>query len=338
MKRSIILSSLLILLVLTAIVSLTLGKYPVTLSDTCLFFVGKILNEKQATVLDQTLLENLLLSIRLPRIIAAMFVGASLSVSGAAFQAMFVNPLVSPGLLGVLAGASFGAALGMVVSNSWLAVQICTFLFGFAAVMIAVGIARIYRGSTILLLILGGVISGAMFTSLLSIVKYSADPYDKLPAIVYWLMGGLSLADGQTVLYVAVPMTVSIVGILSMSGYLNVLSMGDEEAKAMGVPVQRIRFLMIFLATMASALTVVIAGMIQWVGLIIPHIARMLVGPNNRTLIPASILIGATYLIVVDDVSRLMFNVEIPIGIVTSLVGIPFFVLVLRKANRGWGA
>jgi len=338
MKRPMILSVLLFILLSVALVSLTLGKYPVTLSDTCLFFIGKILNEKQATVLDQTLLENLLLSIRMPRIIAAMFVGASLAVSGATFQAMFVNPLVSPGLLGVLAGASFGAALGMVVAKSWLAVQICTFLFGFAAVMIAVGIAKMYRGNTILLLILGGVISGAMFTSLLSIVKYSADPYDKLPAIVYWLMGGLSLADGQTVLYVAIPMTISIVGIISMSGYLNVLSMGDEEARALGVPVQRIRFLMIFLATMASALTVVVAGMIQWVGLIIPHIARMLVGPNNRVLIPASILIGATYLIVVDDVSRLLFNVEIPIGIVTSLVGIPFFVLVLRKANRGWGA
>jgi iron complex transport system permease protein len=282
------------------------------------------------------LLGNLLLDIRLPRILAAALIGASLSVSGAAFQAMFVNPLVSPGLLGVLAGASFGAAMAMVFFKSWFAVQAATFVFGFAAVLISVGTAKIYKGNSVLLLVLGGVISGALFTALLSAVKYVADPYNQLPAITVWLMGGLSLIDMGTLTAVAIPQIASIILIVLFAGYLNALSMGDEEAKALGISVEWVRFFLIFLATLMSALTVVMAGMIVWVGLIIPHIARMLAGPDNKILIPASAFIGAIYLIVVDDVSRLLFNVEIPIGITTSLIGIPFFAVMLRKASRGW--
>jgi iron complex transport system permease protein len=215
-------------------------------------------------------------------------------------------------------------------------VQTGTFVFGFAAVLIAVGTAKMYRGNTILLLVLGGVISSALFTSLLSIVKYVADPYNQLPAIVQWLMGGLSLVDGRSLTFLAIPQVASIILIALFSGYLNALSMGDEEAKALGVPVEWVRLLLIFLATTASALTVVLAGMIGWVGLVIPHVARMLIGPNNKTLVPASALIGAIYLLIVDDVSRLLFNVEVPIGISTSLIGIPFFWIILRKARKGW--
>lgn len=325
-----------LLLLVTAIISLTLGKYPVPLQDTARYFLFRIFGVGNISPEYYQILGNLLVDIRMPRILAAILIGASLSVSGAAFQAMFVNPLVSPGLLGVLAGASFGAALGMVFSKTWLAVQACSFLFGFAAVLIAVGIAKMHKGNTILLLVLGGVISGALFTSLLSIIKYIADPYNQLPAIVQWLMGGLSLVDRSTIFAVGVPQGVSIIMIILFSGYLNALSMGDEEARALGIPVEWVRMLLIFLATVMSALTVVVAGMIGWVGLIIPHVARMLVGPNNKVLIPASALIGAIYLVVVDDVSRLLFNVEIPIGITTSLIGIPFFAFILKKAKRGW--
>jgi iron complex transport system permease protein len=320
----------------TAGVSLTLGKYPVTAGDMLRFLLQKALGTGRMAPDAFNLLQNLLLDIRLPRILAAVLIGASLSVSGAAFQAMFVNPLVSPSLLGVLAGASFGAALGMVFFKSWVAVQVSTFVFGFAAVLIAVGMAKMYRGNTVLLLLLGGVVSSALFTSLLSIVKYVADPYNHLPAITVWLMGGLSLIDSRTLAFTAVPQLVSIILIGLFSGYLNALSMGDEEARALGIPVEWVRGLLIFLATVASALTVVMAGMIGWVGLIIPHIARMLVGPDNKTLIPASALIGAIYLVAVDDVSRLLFSVEVPIGIATSLIGIPFFAIILRKSRRGW--
>jgi iron complex transport system permease protein len=337
MKRNLLFPALSVILIVTAVFSMTLGKYPLALSDIAGFIIYKMLGVGSIDSERSRLLGNLLMDIRLPRIIAAILVGASLSVSGAAFQAMFVNPLVSPGLLGVLAGASFGAALGMVFSKSWVAVQICTFLFGFAAVLIAVGIAKIHKGNTILLLVLGGVISGALFTSLLSIIKYIADPYNQLPAIVYWLMGGLSMVDRRLLVITGIPQVISIILITLFSGYLNALSMGDEQARALGIPVEWVRMLLIFLATIMSALTVVIAGMIGWVGLIIPHVTRMLVGPDNKALIPASALIGAVYLIVVDDVSRMLFNAEIPTGITTSLIGIPFFAIMLKKAKRGWG-
>jgi iron complex transport system permease protein len=336
MRTGLVITSLFAALVLAVLVSLVLGKYPVGIRDICSFFLWKIFNARVTLTIDRQLLENILLSIRLPRIIAAVFVGASLSISGASFQAMFINPLVSPGILGVLAGASFGAALAMILSKSWFVVQASCFIFGFLAVMAAVGVARLYKGNTVLLLILGGVISGALFTSLLSIVKYLADPYNQLPAIVYWLMGGLTLVDGNTIRTTAIPVLAGIVLIMSLSGYLNVLSMGDEEARTMGVPVEKIRLILIVLATMLSAVTVVLAGMVGWVGLIIPHIARMIVGPDNRVLIPVSALIGALYLVAVDDVSRLLFATEIPLGIITSLVGIPFFAIVLKRANRGW--
>ncbi len=338
MKTGFVISSLFVSLVLTVLVSLALGKYPVGVGDICSFFLWKVFNARVSLTVDRQLLENILLSIRLPRIIAAVFVGASLSISGASFQAMFINPLVSPGILGVLAGASFGAAFAMIFSKSWIVVQASCFIFGFLAVMTSVGVARLYRGNTVLLLILGGVISGALFTSLLSIVKYLADPTNQLPAIVYWLMGGLTLTDGATVKNTAIPVLGGIILIMSLSGYLNVLSMGDEEAKAMGVPVERVRFILIVLATMLSAITVVLAGMIGWVGLIIPHMARMIVGPDNRVLIPVSALIGALYLVLVDDISRLVFTTEIPLGIITSLVGIPFFAAVLKRANKGWSS
>ena len=332
-----ILPLLLIVLVLTICVSLTIGKYPLGLTDIGNFFLLKLFKMGNMDVRQQDLLSNLLFDIRLPRILAAALIGASLSVAGASFQAMFVNPLVSPSLLGVLAGASFGAALGMVFSGSWFAVQCLTFFFGFLAVGIAVAIAKMHKGNTILLLILGGVISGAMFTSLLSVIKYIADPANQLPAIVQWLMGGLSLVDYKTLLAAGIPQIVSIALVILFSGYLIALSMGVEEARSLGIRGERIRLLLIFLATLMSALTVVIAGMIGWVGLIIPHITRMLVGPDNKILVPASALIGAIYLIAVDNVSRMLFVVEIPMGIVTSLVGIPFFVLILRKAQKGWG-
>lgn len=334
-KKNLWIPCLLLLLIFTVLMSLTLGKYEITMGEIFQFLaawtgMGSLEREKY------TLLSNILLDIRLPRIVAAALIGSALSVSGAAFQAMFINPLVSPGLLGVLAGASFGAALGMIVSESWFAVQAGAFTCGFAAVIAAVGIARLYRGDRLLMLILGGIISGALFTSLLSIVKYVADPYDQLPAIVYWLMGGLSLADGKTVTLVSFPIVGGILCLLFFSRHLNILSMGDDEAKSLGINVSRLRMLLIFFATLISALTVVIGGLIGWVGLIIPHVARMLVGPDNRLLMPVAALIGATYLIAVDDVARLIFTVEIPLGIVTSLMGIPFFTLVLKNARKGW--
>lgn len=318
------------------VVSLCLGKYPLHLAEISSFFRQEWFGGALLSAERMELLRNLLLEIRLPRILAAALIGAALATSGAAYQAMFVNPLVSPSLLGVLSGASFGAALGMVFFKNWYEVQLASFLGGVVAVLVAVGLAKVYRISGTIMLVLGGVISGALFAALLSLVKYLADPYNQLPAIVYWLMGNLSLADRSTVLRVSLPICLGL-GILMLSARkLNVLSMGDEEAAALGINVQRVRLLVIGAATLISALTVVIAGAVGWVGLIIPHISRMLVGPDNTTLLPVSALLGAGYLIVVDDVARLAFAFELPIGIVTALVGIPFFMLVLGNARKGW--
>ena len=323
------------LLVAAVLVSLCLGKYRVPLDDILAFAGWKFFGLSGLDEESRGLLTNVLLDIRLPRILAALLIGAALAVSGTAFQALFINPLVSPGILGVLAGASFGAALGMMLANSWLVVQCSTLAFGFAAVGVAVGIARLFRSHSIIMLVLGGIISGAFFTALLSIAKYAADPTNQLPAIVYWLMGNLAAADRPTILTVSVPMLLGIVLLLCHGGRLNVMSMGEEEASALGINVKQVRMTVIFLATMVSALTVVIGGIIGWVGLIIPHICRMLVGPDNRLLLPAAALLGATYLLVVDNVCRLLFTFEIPTGIVTSLIGIPFFVLVLNNVRRG---
>lgn len=318
---------LLLMLGVGMLLALSLGKYPLTFEN----WMGIISGDADAVVY------SVVFDLRLPRIVAAILVGAALAVSGAAFQSMFVNPLVSPSLLGVLAGASFGSALGILLSLSWFGIQLLTFAFGCVAVLFAMGVTLLYRsGSGILILVLGGIISTSLFTSLLSIVKYTADPYDQLPSIVYWLMGSFAMVEQSTLLGVAAPMLIGIAMLMALSKYLNVLSMGDEEARALGVNVRWIRIGAIGAATLISSLTVVTAGVIGWVGLVIPHIARMLVGPDNRILIPTSALIGGIYLLFVDTIARNTFDSEIPIGILTSLVGIPAFVIILRHAKRGW--
>lgn len=338
MTRRLLLLSLLGLLGAAILASLVAGRYPVTLSEIGAF-LGHELFEMN-TPLDEEKLQTvsiLLVQIRLPRVLAAILVGAALSISGAAFQSMFMNPLVSPGLLGVLAGASFGAALGMVVFTSWFAVQVTAIGFGLLAVLLAMGLARLYRGDRLLLLVLGGIISGALFTSLLSIVKVLADPYNQLPAIVYWLMGGFSMVKGKTTLAVTLPILSGIGVLLLFAGRLNVLTMGDEEAQSLGIHVTRLRTGLIVTATFISSLTVALGGIIGWVGLVVPHMGRMLVGPDNRILLPVSALMGALYLLLMDNVSRLLFTVEIPIGILTALLGIPVFAVILKNARKGWG-
>lgn len=337
MKNSFLFGLITIALGMSILISLALGRYEIDLMTLIHLVLWKVMNIGSAPN-DATLLSNIVFDIRLPRILAVILVGAALSVSGGAFQAMFVNPLVSPGILGVLAGASFGAALGIMVSHSWFGVQLFSFAFGFIAVLVALGVAKIYgrSGSQTILLVLGGVISSSLFSALLSVVKYVADPYNKLPTIVYWLMGSFSAVDMKTLSSVAIPLILSTIFLSLMGKYLNILSLGDDDAKALGVRVTWVRNSAILLATLLSTLTVVVAGMIGWVGLIIPHIARFLVGADNRVLLPMCALLGATFLIIVDTLCRTSMSVEIPIGIATSLIGIPIFVLALKNAKKGF--
>ena len=324
-----------ILLILIATLSLLWGQYPIPLETLIGYLQFKLFSGSGNDT--YTLLDNIILQIRLPRVLLAILIGASLATSGAAFQAMFVNPLVSPGILGVLAGASFGAALGMLISEHWYVVQILAFIFGFVAVAVAMLIGSMVTNSrSTIMLVLGGVISGSLFTALLSIIKYVADPYSTLPAIVYWLMGSLTMADLSGVLLISVPMLLSIGGMILLGKYFDILSLGDEEAKALGINVTMVRLVAIILATIASSLSVVMAGIIGWIGLIIPHIIRMAIGPSHRLLMPLSAIVGGAFLLLADTISRLAFSVEVPIGILTSLIGIPVFIIVLKNARAAW--
>ena len=320
-----------------AIFALLLGQYHIGVSTFFKFLEFKFFGGAQSDPSSFALIDSIIVDIRLPRVLLAILIGAALSTSGAVFQAMFVNPLVSPGILGVLGGSSFGAALGMLLDAHWYVVQILAFGFGFVAVGFAVFVGSMVTNSrSTVMLVLGGIISGSLFTALLSVIKYIADPYNTLPSIVYWLMGSLSMAQLHEVLLVGIPILLSIFGMIFMSKYFDLMSLGDEDAKALGVNVAVVRFIAILLATIASSLSVVMAGIIGWVGLIIPHIIRMALGPSHKLLIPLSAIVGAIFLLLADSVSRLALSVEIPIGILTSLIGIPIFIIVLKNARSAW--
>ena len=323
-----------LLLALCVAGSLLLGKYGFGAEDYARYALALLRGE---SLKDFEVMHTLLLEIRLPRILACVLIGASLAISGAAYQAMFVNPLVSPSILGVLSGAGFGAAVGMFFKFNEYLIQLSTFGFGFLAVAVALGVSALYsRSSSVIVLVLGGVISGSLFTSLLSVLKYAADPNDALPAITYFLMGSLGFASKSFIQISILPMCAGVL-LLALSGkYLNALSLGEEEAKSLGVNTARVKIFIILVATFVSALSVTIAGIIGWIGLIVPHIARFIFGADNRAVLASSAMIGAIFLLFCDSFSRLIFTFEIPIGIVTSLFGIPMFIIVLRRAKRSF--
>ena len=323
-----------LLLALCVAGSILLGKYGFGASDYINYVTALLKGEN---LKEYEVMHTLLLEIRLPRILACVLIGASLAISGAAYQAMFVNPLVSPSILGVLSGAGFGAAVGMFFRLNEYLIQLSTFGFGFLAVAVALGVSALYsRSGSVIVLVLGGVISGSLFTSLLSVLKYAADPNDALPAITYFLMGSLGFASKSFIEISILPMCAGVL-LLALSGkYLNALSLGEEDAKSLGVNVARVKIFIILVATFVSALSVTIAGIIGWIGLIVPHIARFIFGADNRAVLASSAMIGAIFLLFCDSFSRLIFTFEIPIGIVTSLFGIPMFIIVLRRAKRSF--
>lgn len=280
-------------------------------------------------------LENAILYVRLPRILMAMLVGMSLSVSGAAFQGVFRNPLVSDHILGVSNGAAFGAALALLFGAPLSIVQLAAFASGMLAVLLTYFISRVYKTAPTLTLVLGGVIVGAFFSALVSLLKYSADPLDKMPAIVFWLMGSFSKISIVDLKYAAPIMLVSISALYLVRWRINVLAMGEEDAKALGIETERFRIVIIIFCTLATAAAVSVSGVVGWVGLIIPHIARILVGPDHKVLIPATISLGGTYLLLIDNLARSMATAEVPLGILTALIGAPFFAYLLRKGT-GW--
>lgn len=280
--------------------------------------------------------ENVIYQIRLPRLIAAVLVGAGLSIAGAAYQGLFKNPLVSPDILGVASGAGFGAALAILLSWNLAMIQVSAFCFGILAVTITYLLSRFYRTTPTLILVLSGIIVAAFFTALISLTKYVADPYEKLPAITFWLMGSLASVRYSDLLMV-IPFFLIATGILLLIRWrINLLAVGDDEARALGIDTKKMGQVIILCSTLITASAVCIAGIIGWVGLVVPHLGRMLVGPDYTRLLPACLLLGACYMLVIDDLARMLTNAEIPLGILTAIVGAPFFAYLLSRKSVGW--
>lgn len=277
-----------------------------------------------------------LLQVRLPRILAAILIGGGVSVSGAAFQGLFRNPMASPDMLGAFHGAGLGASAGILFGFGILGIQLLGFVGGLVAVLLcwtlASGASR-FGGDPTLTLILVGIIVREACLALIRLTEYVADPHGKLAAITFWLVGGLSSITSHDVRFAAVPILLGTIPLLLLRWKLNVLSFGEEEAMALGVNPWKMRMLIIVCSTLITAAMVSIAGMIMWVGLVIPHLARMVVGANHKALLPASFLIGSCYLLLADDCARGLFTLEVPLGILTSLVGAPFFLYLLFRTQ-----
>lgn len=325
-------SFLIFLPVILFFASFLLGRYPISPIDVVKTILSPIFPQLEVS---QTI-TTIVYEIRLPRIIGALVVGASLAMAGAAFQSIFKNPLVSSDLLGVSNGAGFGAALAILISGANIITQIFAFIFGLISVSFTYIISKSYKAGGILVLVLSGVAISAFFNALISAIKFIADPDDKLPEIVYWLMGSLASITLDKLLMIAIPIIIGAVILLALRWHMNLLAMGDEEAQSLGLNPSRIRLLIIAGCTLLTSAAVSISGIIGWIGLIIPHMARMIVGPDNKILIPASLSLGASFLLLVDNISRAVISIEIPIGILTAIIGVPIFLYLLKKGYSEW--
>ena len=310
--------------------SFMLGRYPVSPPELMKIILSGIIDIPQSW---PDAAENVIFQIRLPRVLAAAIIGAALSIAGVSYQGMFQNPMVSPDILGASSGAGFGAALAILLGAGYMGISVAAFLFGLATVMLAYGISRVSRINATLAMILAGMMIGSLFTSCTSFVKLVADTEQTLPAITYWLMGSLVSIKPQDVAFAIVPIIVGSVPLFLLKWRMNLLTVGEEEAQAMGINTRALRLVVIVCATLLTASSVAISGMIGWVGLVIPHFCRMIFGYDYRKIIPASALFGATFLMVVDNIARLATTAEIPLGILTSFVGAPIFVYLILKGG-----
>lgn len=323
---------LLSLLMLAILISLSVGKYPVQPSEVYHLSLALITGDTTGISLQS---ETVFWHIRLPRIMAAIVIGAVLSAAGSAYQGMFHNPLVSPDVLGVSAGAGFGALTGIFMGMSIFAIQALAFTGGFAVVGLVYVISRLARRQDpVLSMVLVGIAIGTLFTAASALLKVLADPYTQLPTITFWLLGGLSsitFSDLQKTLPV---MLAGLLPLFLLRWRMNLLSLSDEEAQTLGINVQRNRLLFIFSATLITASAVSISGIIGWVGLVIPHIARLIVGPDFSRLLPASLIFGGIFLLLTDTMARTVAPIELPLGILTASIGAPFFILLLIRSGR----
>jgi len=323
-----------ITLVVLAVISLGLGRYPLGPVKLVSGFVAAVIPGAGTRL--SSIDRIVLVQIRLPRVLGAITVGAALSGSGAAYQSMFQNPLVSPDILGVSAGAGFGASIGLLFGLPFGDVQVLAFAGGVAAVLVTVAISQLIgRGSTVVL-VLAGIVVGAMAQALISLTQYFANPTTTLPRIVFFLLGSLDSVTMSNLWLPALLVGVSVLALYLIRWPITVLAAGEDEARTLGVNRHLIWAAVIVTTTLMTASVVSIAGIVGWVGLVVPHLARRFVGPSFHKLLPASLLIGAIFLLAVDDVGRSVSSVEFPLGVLTALIGGPFFVALLAKARKEW--
>jgi len=318
------------------LVLLVIGRFKITLSDLGAIFSAHLSGR---AVGEQLVAKELVFWwIRLPRCLMAILIGMGLSISGAVYQALFRNPLVSPDILGVAAGCTFGAALGLILpGDSFFLIHSLSFGCGLLAVAITVAIARLISIKPVIVLVLAGMVVLSFFNALLMVLKYFSDPYDELPSIVFWIMGSLSRTTWHDVLLIAPIIGIGLVFFMAMRFRLNVLSLGDIQAKSLGINPSLLRLVFIVASSLIVALSVATCGQICWIGLIIPHMSRTLVGPEHNRMIPVTALLGAIFLLAADGAARSVSAAEIPVGIITALAGAPVFAFLLYKnRSSGW--
>ena len=316
---------------LAALICLGIGRYSMSVSETVTTLFSRFTNAK----VDNTAY-TVIFNVRLPRIILAAVVGAGLSCAGAAFQGLFSNPLATPDTLGVASGASFGAVLAMLIGGNMIGIQGMALIFGLISCLITFLIGRSSRRGSIVMIVLAGLVVSSVFEALVSLMKYVADPQDELPVITYWLMGSMSRANYKN-LVMGIPfIVIGIIIIFALRWRLNILSFNEDEARSLGVNVKILRVAFILASSMITASCVSMCGQVGWVGLLVPHISRMMRGNNNCKVIPVSISLGAFFMIVMDTFVRSATASEIPISILTAIIGAPVFIVLLKKTGGSW--
>ncbi|WP_217874538.1 iron ABC transporter permease [Gulosibacter sp. 10] len=322
---------LLAVLLAVCCLGVLLGRYSLSPED---LFAALASRMGGAPVSDR--IDSVVFGLRIPRIVLAVIVGGGLAVAGAAFQSLFSNPLATPDTLGVTAGASVGAVIGLLLSVPLIGVQLISLVFGIAAVGLTVSIARHRGRSSIVMLVLAGVVVSAIANAVLSLLKLTADPDDKLPQITYWLMGSLASAEMRQILLGAPLIVLGSAVIIALRWRLNVLALGEDEARASGTSVGAIRAALIVSATLITAACIAMCGQVGWIGLLIPHIARMLCGNNNSAVVPVSTVLGSIFLVAIDTLARTLLASEIPISVLTAIIGAPVFIVLLRRTGGRW--
>ncbi len=321
-------------LVVLVAVAFAVGRFPVTPVQLLAVMWSKLTGAPHGLPAS---FDVVVLNVRGPRIAAAILVGAALAAAGSAYQGLFRNPLVSPDILGVSTGAALGAVVGIYLSLGVVAIQTLAFVMGLGAVVVVYAVvAALRRHDPVLVLVLAGIVIATLLGSCVSLLKYLADPYNQLPAITFWLLGSLASVTAGDVEAVVPSVLVGLLPLWLLRWRMNVMTLGEDEARALGVDTRRLRFAVVAAATLMTAAVVSISGVVGWIGLLVPHLARFLVGPDFRRLLPASILLGAGYLLAVDTLARTVARIEIPLGVLTAFIGAPFFIWVLAGSRRGW--